>query len=87
MSGKFEVLDVAEFEVPNRLLVHAVSQIVIPRVGKSITPTFQESFYCWCAMHCLALNLPFIIMSHICCVISNKKFKLPYGMMITLIVQ
>lgn len=49
MGGRTDVLDIAKMEVSNRVLVHAISQNVIPQINKSNAPTFLEIFYCWCA--------------------------------------
>lgn len=87
MDEKPNAIDVPHLNVTNRLLLHAVSQTIIPRVGKSNNPTFLEIFYCWRALCSLPLNLPYIILNHMKYVISNKKAELPYGVVLTLIVK
>lgn len=66
----------AQMDVLNRLLVHAINWNIIPRVGKSNNLTFLEIFYVWCALRGLPLNLPYIMMNHMKYVITNKKAEL-----------
>lgn len=50
MEGKIDILDVSRIDANHNILIHAISQNVIPWVGKSKNPTFLEIFYCWCAL-------------------------------------
>lgn len=87
MNGKSDVLDVARLDVSNRLLIHAISQTIVPRVVKSNNPTFLEIFYAWCALQGLPLNLLYTILNHMRYVVSSKKAELPYGTILTLIAK
>lgn len=46
MEGKVEAINVSQLNVSNRVLLHAISQKVLPSVGKSNTTSFLEIFYC-----------------------------------------
>lgn len=46
MESKVDSIDVSHLNVTNRVLLSAISQMMIPRVGKSNIPTFLEIFYC-----------------------------------------
>lgn len=87
MEGKADIIDVSRLSVYNYVLLSAISQMVIPRAGKSNIPTFLEIFYCWCALRSLPLNLPYIIFNHMKSVLENKKAELPYGVILIVIVK
>lgn len=46
MNEKSDVLNVAKLDASNRLLIHGISQTIIPRVSKSNRSTFLEIVLC-----------------------------------------
>lgn len=85
MDEKGDSMDVSRLIAYNRVLLSDISQMVIPRIGKSNIPTFLEIFYSWCALQ--PVNLSFIILSHMKNVLGNKKAELPYGMVLMVIAK
>lgn len=74
---------VHNISVHDRLLLHWVNQVLIPKVNKSNNPTALEIFYMWCIYHSFHINLGYTICCHMKSVISRSYYELPYGMLIT----
>lgn len=83
MNGKTDTMDVLCLSVAHRVLLSAISQMVIPRARMSNIPTFLEIFYCWCILRGLSLNIPYILLSQMKMALVNKKIELPYGVVLT----
>lgn len=64
------LVTVHNLDVHDRLLLHLINQILIPKVNKSKNPTGIELFYMWCVHHSFHLNLGYTILSHIKLVVS-----------------
>lgn len=60
LEGKADSINVSHLRASNQVLLSAISQMVIPRTGKSNIPTSLEIFYCCCILCGLPLNLPYI---------------------------
>lgn len=80
-------MDISRLSASNRVLLSAINQMVIPKVSKSNIPMFLELFYCWCVLHGLPFNLPYIILNHIRSALSNKKVDLLYDIVIIAIAK
>ncbi|KAF7802888.1 hypothetical protein G2W53_041999 [Senna tora] len=87
LTGKHcHVLDPNKLSPDDRILLHLVNQVVIPKLNKSNPATHLEIFYMWCISKLCLLDLPFIILRHMTLALKQKG-KLPYGMVITKIAQ
>ncbi|KAF7841955.1 RVT_2 domain-containing protein [Senna tora] len=87
LTGKHcQVLDPSKLSPNDRILLHLVNQVVIPKLNKSNPATHLENFYMWCISKLRLLDLPFIILRHMT-VALKQKGELPYKMVITKIAQ
>lgn len=77
MGGRSGGMDVSKKDVANCVLLSDISQMIVPKAGKSNVLTHLETFYCWCILHAIPLNLPFIILNHMLLPWGTRRLSFP----------
>ncbi|KAF7835945.1 hypothetical protein G2W53_010804 [Senna tora] len=81
ISGEFIL---GKLGVNERLMVHVLSQMILPKAGTSNDPSNFDIFLMWCALKgCVA----FIILNHMKDTLARPNADLPYGSLITIIAR
>ena len=78
-----------DFQNPeHRILHHFIATTIVPRAGSFHFVTYTDLLIMWCVVHNIKFNLPWLIFTRMHeSIIQRSTNKLPYGMIISLILS